>query len=400
MSRKILFVFAAIALLALAACAGPEGPQGPAGAQGPAGPQGPAGESAAAVGVGAEHVGAATCGACHDKIYETFMKSGHPYKLNPVVDGKAPTFPFTQVPEPPPGYTWDDISYVIGGYGWKARFVNQQGYIITDEPGKSGNEDYTGQWNFANAVHNKAAGWVKWNAGKPDVPYNCGSCHTTGYNPRGTQEDMPGMVGTWAEPGVQCEACHGPGSLHIQNPQGVSMTIDRSPEACGACHTRGDFRVIDSVNGFMEHREQTLSLFQSKHYPMGCVTCHDPHAGVIQLRQAGEQVTDTKCESCHFMEAEVQKPHVGNLDCVTCHMPRIARTAVGNAAIYTGDMRAHLFGINPYQFEQFTEDGKASLPYVGLNFACKQCHVEGGSASVKDDQVLIDFAAGFHNRDE
>jgi len=46
------------------------------------------------------------------------------------------------VTTPPEGYTWDDITYVIGGYNWKARFIGTEGYIIT------GDEDATSQYNF------------------------------------------------------------------------------------------------------------------------------------------------------------------------------------------------------------------------------------------------------------
>ena len=35
--------------------------------------------------------------------------SGHPWKLNKVVDGEPPDYPYTNLPSPPEGYTWDDI---------------------------------------------------------------------------------------------------------------------------------------------------------------------------------------------------------------------------------------------------------------------------------------------------
>jgi hypothetical protein len=116
---------------------GPEGPQGPPGPEGPQGPQGDpgppgtAGEAAGAA--GAEYAGSETCSVCHSEIYKVFGKSGHPWKLNKVVDGQPPDYPFTEVPEPPEGYTWDDVTYVIGGYNWKARFIDQNGYIITGD---------------------------------------------------------------------------------------------------------------------------------------------------------------------------------------------------------------------------------------------------------------------------
>ena len=37
--------------------------------------------------------------------------------------------------------------------------------------------------------------------------------------------------------------------------------------------------------GFIQHHEQYEELFQSKHAVIDCVQCHDPHTGVVQLRQ-------------------------------------------------------------------------------------------------------------------
>jgi cytochrome c553 len=211
MPRKTLLVVVALLLLglAMASCAGPAGPEGPAGPAGPEGPAGPAAEAAMAS-VGAEYVKSEACAQCHEEIYDVFMLSGHPYKLNKVVDGQPPTYPFTEVTELPEGYTWDDISYVIGGYNWKYRFVDNEGFIITGLPGTrgDGNTDYVSQYNFANPVVGNEAGWVGYHPGE-EKPYNCGTCHTTGYSawpPDAHQDDMPGMVGTFSEGGIQCEA--------------------------------------------------------------------------------------------------------------------------------------------------------------------------------------------------
>jgi hypothetical protein len=379
---------------------GPPGPVGPAGPQGPMGPPGPPGEAAEASTaiVGADYVGSLTCSACHNDIYQAFLLSGHAWKLNPVIDGQPPNYPFTEIPELPEGYTWNDILYVIGGYNWKARFINQEGYIITNPPGETGNSEYLNQYNFANPIVGADAGWVTYNSGVENKPYDCGSCHTTGYSPRGNQNGLPGLIGTWAEAGVQCEACHGPGSLHAQNPMGVALKIDRDPEFCGKCHRRGDVTEVDASGGFIQHHEQYEELFQSKHLTINCVTCHNPHEGVIQLRMAEVRTVRTTCENCHFKQAQVQNVpfHVTmNIECITCHMPRVTRSAWGDAEKFTGDIRTHIMAIDPGQIEQFSEDGSLALSQIGLDFACRQCH-GGGIASPKTDEELIAWATGYH----
>ncbi|MEW6030099.1 MAG: multiheme c-type cytochrome [Chloroflexota bacterium] len=413
MSRKTFLLTAGIVLvmIALASCAGPAGPQGPQGEPGPQGPAGPAGAAQ-----GAEYVGSAACAECHQATYDTFMMSGHPWKLNKVVDGKQPDYPFAeengdlQLPE---GYTWDDISYVIGGYKWKARFMDQNGYIITapkgEAPDAEKHKDYLNQWNYANDYVGKDAGWVTYNSGKttkdqPGLVYDCGTCHTTGYSswpPESHQDDLPGIKGTWAEPGVQCEACHGPASLHAENPQGYGLEVERSSALCGECHDRGAQEFVDASKGFIEHHEQYEELFQSKHITIDCVVCHDPHAGVEQLRQADKPTTRTQCENCHFKEAQ-NRSSMESLACVDCHMPFVGKSAWGNADTFRGDVRTHLMAIDVTTFEQFytvtLADGTEktyALSQLGLNFACKSCHGPSGILPL-DDAALQEEASGYH----
>jgi hypothetical protein len=68
--------------------------------------------------------------------------------------------------------------------------------------------------------------------------------------------------------------------------------------------------------------------------------------------------------------------------------------------MFTGDIRTHLMGIDATQIEQFSEDGSVALSELGLNFACRSCHVDGGSATVKTDEELIEKAYGYHDRPE
>lgn len=407
MQRKYwIFILAIVAALAFVGCTpqeGPQGPPGPEGPQGPPGPPGPAGEPGApgepgpagADGVSFEppqYVGRDSCAECHEDIFDRFMKSGHPYKLNPVVNGQPPEYPFTRLEDPPEGYTWDDITYVIGGYNWKARFIGKDGFIIT------GDENATTQYNFYNPELDMGNNWVAYHAGE-EKPYDCGTCHTTGYSPEGNQDGLPGLIGTWTEPGIQCEECHGPGSAHAEYPMSFGMKVDRDSAACGSCHFRGVPEEVDASGGLIKHHEQYEELFQSKHLTLDCVDCHDPHDGVIQLRKTGAPTTRTQCENCHFEEAQVQKneKHVtASVECISCHMPRVTKSALGDPEKFTGDIRTHLMAIDPNQIEQFNEEGTASLSQLGLNFACRHCHVEGGSAEPMSDEQLKAMANDYH----
>jgi len=361
---------------------------GPAGPAGPTGPQGPAGDPAI---IAATYVTSDACADCHQEISKTFDNSGHKYKLNKVENGVPPEYPYTEVPNPPEGYTWDEITYVIGGYNWKARFIGLDGYIITGEEGD------TTQYNFPNEVLGTEENWVAYHAGE-QKPYDCGPCHTTGYKPEGNQDGLPGMIGTWEETGITCEECHGPGSNHIEDPYGVALKVDRSAEACGDCHNRGDKTVIDSSGGFIKHHEQFEELIQTKHNSLTCVSCHDPHEGVIQSREEGTDTTRVECASCHYEEAENQKSDVMKkfIDCIDCHMPRIVKSAVGDADQWSGDIRSHLFAIDPDADAQFSEDGSSAISQITLDYACKSCHGAEGWANQYIDEVLYAEANNYH----
>jgi hypothetical protein len=401
MKRFVLFLLClmiSMFVLLFAGCSvqpAEPGPVGPAGAAGPMGPVGPPGSDATA---SQEYIGSEQCGQCHEAAYSKFVLSGHPHKLTKIENGEAPTFPFDSVtgglPGPPEGYTWDDITYVIGGFGWKARFIDDNGYII------SGDEDALTQYNFANEDLETPAEWVAYHAGEENLPFDCGACHTTGYRPQGHQDNLEGIVGTWAFPGVQCEACHGPGSRHAENPQGVRMVLDRSSQLCGECHVRDNPAMIDASEGFERHHQQYEDLYNSKHFAVSCVTCHDPHASTLY---ADEEFNPSKgisqtCETCHWAQLTQNNDRHFAVECIDCHMPPMAVSAVADLQRYRGDVRSHQFSINPDpEAPQFDETGMFVRPYITLEYACRQCH-NGEDFSNQENAALVDMAIGYHDR--
>lgn len=423
------------------------GKDGAAGAAGAAGDKGDKGDTGAAGADGkdgtdgkdwepASYAGSAVCSACHSGHAAAFAKMGHGYKLTKVVNGQAPVFPFDSITggvpatlpkqthwDPAGGggagawvegapYTWNDVSYVIGGFAWKLRFVDKEGYIVTSAD--DGAVKNPTQWLFANAELAKTAQYTnyetnyeKTNAGKRK-PYDCGSCHTTGWIPCPIgdasckrQDDLPGMAGSFAEPGVQCEACHGPGSQHIAAPYQVSMVIERDAELCGKCHRRDEVEVVDAKGGFIEHREQFEQTFASKKVTMDCIDCHNPHKSSMFSDPAvnpGKGIRHN-CQTCHvnYDKNQNSATMASMVACIDCHMPKIAKSSWGDAAKFKGDGRAHFFHINTdADQKQFTPNGLASNPYVSLDWACKSCHRAGGTASVKTDVELETEAVNYH----
>lgn len=334
------------------------------------------------------YVGSEKCKTCHMEKYNDWKTSGHPYKLNTPAEAQA----FNSPPIPPPeGYTYNDIYLVIGGWGWKARFIDNNGYIIT----KTGADKSKNGSNQFNLVAQK---WVDYNPGKV-LKFDCGNCHTTGYSLSGNQDNKKGIVGTWEEKSIGCEACHGPASVHVSKGggKGVGILRNDSSAICGNCHTRGaDNTKIMSKDGFVEHHEQYPEFLNSPHKDQSCVTCHDPHKGVHvgQTNPTEGAGIKTQCATCHskqnadFTGSTMQK---ANVKCIDCHMPKVGKSAVGDAAKFTGDVREHLFKINTdAEAKMFSDDGKFANGYLTLEWTCLRCHND------KDKAWAGQYAKGIH----
>lgn len=303
------------------------------------------------------YVGPRACLACHEQQYNYYRDHGHPKKLRPAAEAREWGIPL------PDGYTWDEISYVIGGATRKARFIDRQGYIINktgpqkDKPGKNQYNVATGRW-----VDYNPSGQLK---------YDCGPCHMTAYVKEGNQDGLPGMVGSWAFPGVTCEECHGPGKAHAAAPGRGNIRVAVDDAACGKCHIRGVRERIPASGGFIQHHEQYNELLASPHAgKVNCVTCHDPHKrAAISLR--------TSCESCHQRVATAYKGsrHEKSLvRCSECHMPAATMSAE-RFGKYVGDIKTHIakISLDP-QDEMFSADGKFATGKLTADFACLSCH--------------------------
>ena len=306
------------------------------------------------------YVGSDQCFKCHAEQFNEWQASGHPWKIRKVAKARYAKLPL------PPGYAWDDISYVIGGAIRKARFIDLEGYVITSA--KDGSEAKT-QYNLIDGS------WSFYHKGEKK-PYKCGPCHMTGYSPEGNQDGRPGMIGTWVEDGIGCEECHGPGSDHTKKPSKKTIKVDKTAKGCGKCHQRGGINMTPPAKGgFIRHHEQINELYAGPHSDMDCVQCHNPHQRAILVKDV--------CSECHEDKAASFKKTIHaktGLKCFSCHMPKATKSAVAMNK-YTGDMRTHIFKINTdpkaNMFATKEKKGKKSSyakGFVTLDFVCLGCH--------------------------
>jgi len=326
--------------------------------------------------------GSEYCLSCHDidpthgVNYNDWKTSGHPFALMKSEDAKNRAIPL------PAGKEWDDVSYVIGGYGPKTLYLDTNGYIITTPK---------------NQYNNLTGEWTDYRVGESNVPFDCGSCHTTNYEASGNQDGLAGMMGTFDAPGIECEQCHGNGDT-------MDGDTPKTAEFCGTCHTRGNSSaVVPAMDGFIMNNGQYNEMLAGPHSGMDCVSCHNPH------KPSAFGIT-RQCETCHANKVASYTAHSMadyGVTCNDCHMPKatLAGQALGP---YEGDRKTHLFYINTDdQASMFTQDGSAvaldfSVPdkpdkvnkgAVTLDYACKGCH------ETAEMSELGRFAKNFHGRD-
>lgn len=195
----------------------------------------------------AVYVGVQACQSCHRGVSRAHTNSMHGLALidnaaNPdavLADFsqgaalRAVTLPGEAAARP---FTLADAPYTIGAGRYAQRFVTADAegtfYVLP------------AQWNTQENAWEPLTLAESW----PDEAYNfgqnCAYCHTVGLEVE---------TFTWIDDGVQCEACHGPGSAHVAladaagtNPGSTALAEIRGavylgPDAqvCGQCHSTG-----------------------------------------------------------------------------------------------------------------------------------------------------------------
>jgi len=242
---------------------------------------------------------------------------------------------------------WDTRPSQAGGQRWF--------HLYPDE-----RIDHTDELHWTRRAQN-------WNA-------NCADCHSTDVR-KHYDARSGGFATSWAELSVGCEACHGPGSRHLewareQGPdpmRGLALRLDerrgirweidprtgnatrsaprtteREIETCAPCHSRRS-QIAEGYHAgrrFLDHYRPALlapglyhpdgqqrdevyvwgSFLQSRMHRAGvtCSDCHEPHTQV--LRAKGNAL----CAQCHLpakYDAAAHHFHARETRCVDCHMP-------------------------------------------------------------------------------
>ena len=255
---------------------------------------------------------------------------------------------------------------------------------------------------------------LHWTMPAQNWNYMCADCHSTGYEKNYVAESDT-FASSWSDVNVACEACHGPGSIHVARARqerlaeghGFPLSFAQpgrqrilregattvsivggddgamQVEACGRCHARrapiaadyrhgaplpdsylpallseslyfADGQILDEVFVYGSFR-------QSRMYQAGvvCSDCHEPHS--LQLRAEGNAVC-TQCHISSHYEAASHSHHEAGPEapgCIDCHMP--AR---------------NYMVVDPRRDHSFRVPRPDLAAELGVTNACASCHAD------------------------
>jgi cytochrome c553 len=175
---------------------------------------------------GATFVGSETCKRCHERTYLEWRTSLHSRMMRDVKLEPLANIGDFSAPSQVRTFAQSEIAYTLGSQ-WKQQYLKKQGKDLIVLPAQY--NVFTGEWKayFPDEPANR--NWFK----------ECAGCHATGVDPRQK---------SFVEMGVACEACHGPGSNHVEAIPGFEiptiiqasrLTPALAAQICGSCHTGG-----------------------------------------------------------------------------------------------------------------------------------------------------------------
>ncbi len=348
----------------------------------------------------AHYVGMDVCRGCHPGVYETYMQTGMGQSFAPATREKsAADF------SPAHAIVYDTaldyyyrpywvgdtfyimeyrlsgkdtvhlqrqrVDYVVGsGQHTNSHIFNVNGYLhqapITFYTQK-------GKWDMAPGFEQGSNSRFK-----RMIQLECMTCHNGYPDFAANSENKYHNI----KAGIDCERCHGPGSIHVlarqtSKPVDTSkgpdytivnprrLTTELQNNVCQRCHLQGisvlndgktfyDFRpgmrLSEVMNVFMpEYEGAQDKMIMASHVErmkksdcfvqsgkMSCITCHNPHVSVKYTPRAQYL---TACQGCHSSIGQKLCTEQQNLrtakndDCVTCHMPRNGSIDIPHVAV-------------------------------------------------------------------
>jgi tetratricopeptide (TPR) repeat protein len=219
--------------------------------------------------------------------------------------------------------------------------------------------------------------WLHWTRAAQTWNSMCAECHSTNLK-KGFDASNNSYHTTWSEIDVSCEACHGPGSRHVEwaeiQPMARPALDDyglvvrtggissrEQVELCAPCHARrtelGDY---DHSSGALLHSQVPAVLDQGLYHPDGQILDEVYVWG--SFTQSKMYANDVRCSDCHDVHS-LELVHEGNELCLQCH-------------------RADAYDSREHHFHKKVHEGRPSEGAL-----CVKCHMPEQPYMVIDERA-------------
>jgi predicted CXXCH cytochrome family protein len=276
-----------------------------------------------------DYVGSQACLGCHPEKYSQWKPSNHATMVVPIINSTDLPLEISQAPA--------NLQPELR----KAAYMVANSFFIARDP-------VTEHYKTLGVMYDKVGKTYRASNFSLDWSAQCAGCHTTNMN-------TPNL--TWGEPGIGCEACHGPGRDHsTQKGDKSKIVTSRDADVCGQCHGGNDVKtggklMADGTKWIVGFRpgmklsdlkgvqltpvdptktppDSDTSANHLRNYNMWAAS---PHSKALSLVINNDRAA-ADCYGCHSAEgfaAKLQgkkvdlslKGSFNTLSCVACHDP-------------------------------------------------------------------------------
>ncbi len=377
----------------------------------------------------ATFIGTAACQQCHTKEYHNWKGSHHDQAMKLANDttilGNFNNVTFQDKNEQTKFFRKEDGFYVNTqgpdgkNHDYKIEYTfgvtPLQQYIVKFPKGAY--QVLTTAWDSKNnkwfslqkTPNVQPDDWMHWSRGSMTWNTMCADCHSTelkkNYDP-----ETASYRTSFQEINVNCEACHGPGSLHQtfyqQGAHGKRprLYMDKSTSSkelvdkCARCHSRREplTKVFDFKGYFLDNYVPSLLVYPT-YEKDGQIRDEDyVYGSFVQSKMYHNGVS---CRNCHDMHS-LKLIKTGNALCLTCHAPKYNEPSHHFHKKNTKSaqcINCHMTG-KYYMTNDFRRDHSFRLPRpdqsvkYGTPNACTGCH-KNKSAQWAADFIVKNYGA-------
>ncbi|HWS00500.1 MAG TPA: multiheme c-type cytochrome [Prolixibacteraceae bacterium] len=350
-----------------------------------------------------EFTGGKACIECHQKEFRLWKGSDHDKAMSVATDstvlGNFSDAVFSSGGINTKFYRRDGLFYVFtrgAGGEMKEHQVTHtfgvrplQQYLIPFENGKyqclpiAWNSEKKEWFDMASMVYNpddiKPDNWLYWTNQAQNWNGMCAECHSTNLQ-KNYDLQTKSYNTTWSDINVNCEACHGPGSEHINwsrlpemsRPQDVNaglvmktskVSSRQYVESCAPCHARrGSLGPNEHKHqDFLDYADPQL-ITEPIYYIDGQFRDEDYEYG--SFTQSKMYMKDVRCGDCHDPHS-LKRKFEGNALCTQCHQ----------ADDY--DTRNHHMHKSKGEAGNAFYNKRGEKMEVGSGTLCRDCHMPG-----------------------